>query len=396
MLPEGVFKHPINKAKKRKLFISVWDFEATYPQGERKHYLFNNHPAKMRPPLARAILQIYGESPVLDPMSGIGTTCVEASLLGMDSYGLEYERKFVEQARKNIRHLRRLFPDKKLGRAGIIKGDARFISQIFRKANSIVFSPPYLNAIKKGGEGPGADNNKISYRESIKRFQGYSADKGNIGNTGRYGFFNSIVFSPPYSESIGHVAGKNASEKYPWRLKQQRKMTETWSRGNIAKLKHGNENLFNSIVFSPPYGEANKGGGIAKNGYEGRHGKDVDLKNRCDRPISGDSNNIGNFLYGKTYLSEMFKIYSECYKVLRPGKFMVVVVKDIRRKGLTIPLGCDTVKLCQLAGFEVFDIIVNKMYFPSFWQVNRAIKDQEEGKSHSLRVHEYVLVFRKP
>lgn len=38
---------------------------------------------------------------------------------------------------------------------------------------------------------------------------------------------------------------------------------------------------------------------------------------------------------------------------------MVVVVKDIRRKGLTIPLGADTIKLCQLAGFEVFDIIIN-------------------------------------
>ena len=340
MLPEGVFQHPINKARKRKLFVSVWDFEATYPQGERKHYLFNNHPAKMRPPLARAILQIYGESPVLDPMSGIATTCVEASLLGMDSFGLEYERKFVDQARKNIQHLKRLFPDKKLGRAEIIKGDARFLSHIFQKANSIVFSPPYFNAIKKGGEGPGADNNKISYRESIKRFQGYSADKWNIGNTGKYGF--------------------------------------------------------NSIVFSPPYGEANKGGGIAKNGYEGKHGKDIGLKNRCDRPISGDLNNIGNLTYGRTYLSEMFKIYSECYKVLRPGKFMVVVVKDIRRKGLVIPIAADTIKLCQLAGFDVFDIIINKMYFPSFWQVNRAIKDQEERNQHPLRVHEYVLVFRKP
>ncbi len=92
----------------------------------------------------------------------------------------------------------------------------------------------------------------------------------------------------------------------------------------------------------------------------------------------------------------MFKIYSECYKVLRPGKFMVVVIKDIRRKGLVIPIAADTIKLCQLAGFDVFDIIINKMYFPSFWQVNRAIKDQEDGSQHPLKVHEYVLVFRKP
>ncbi|NJD78267.1 MAG: hypothetical protein FIB08_14440 [Candidatus Methanoperedens sp.] len=58
------------------------------------------------------------------------------------------------------------------------------------------------------------------------------------------------------------------------------------------------------------------------------------------------------FIKATTYLEEIFKIYSECYKVLRPGKFMVLVVKDIRRKGLTIPIAADAIKLCQLAGFE--------------------------------------------
>jgi len=131
--------------------------------------------------------------------------------------------------------------------------------------------------------------------------------------------------------------------------------------GNI-----GNISKFGSIVFSPPLGEVNRGSGIAKRGYEGRYGKDERLKDRCDRPLSQDKNNISNIQYGKTYLGEMLKVYSECYRVLSPNKFMVVVVKDIRRKGLTIPLGVDTVKLCQMAGFEIFDIIINKMYFPSF------------------------------
>jgi hypothetical protein len=89
-------------------------------------------------------------------------------------------------------------------------------------------------------------------------------------------------------------------------------------------------------------------------------------------------------------------VYSECFRVLKQNKFMVVVVKDIRRKGLTIPLGADTIKLCQLAGFEVFDIIVNKMYFPSFWQLAHAQKTQAKGIPMTLRTHEYVLVFRKP
>jgi hypothetical protein len=80
---------------------------------------------------------------------------------------------------------------------------------------------------------------------------------------------------------------------------------------------------------------------------------------------------------------------------------MVIVVKDIQRGWKTIPLGADTIKLCQLAGFDCHDIIINKMYFPSFWMLNLAKKAQAEGnkgthKFHVMKTHEYVLVFRKP
>jgi DNA modification methylase len=91
----------------------------------------------------------------------------------------------------------------------------------------------------------------------------------------------------------------------------------------------------------------------------------------------------------------MLKVYSECFRVLKPNEFMVVVVKDIRRKGLTIPLGADTIRLCQTVGFEVFDVIVNKLYFPSFWQLTHAKKTQAKRIPMTLRTHEYVLIFRK-
>ena len=105
--------------------------------------------------------------------------------------------------------------------------------------------------------------------------------------------------------------------------------------------------------------------------------------------------------FSKTYLGEMYKVYSECYRVLKPGKFMVVVVKDIQRDWSTIPLGADTIKLCQLAGFKVHDIIINKLYNPSFWMLNLAKKSRRKGNKgtkrfHALKNHEYVLVFRKP
>jgi tRNA G10 N-methylase Trm11 len=335
----------VNRAKDRKIMVRVWDFGAVAPQKERGHYACNDHPAKMRPGLARAILQIYGESPVLDPMVGIGTTCVEASLLGMESYGVDYEEKFVLVARKNLKALK----GRNLGRATVVRGDARFLSRMFRKkAGSIVFSPPYAGS--------------LSAKKNTKSFMSRE-------------------------ERLRWAAGEPL---------EKRGMNYGPSPGNIGNVSNYGEEVFESIVFSPPYREANRGGGIAKRGYEGKHGRDEGLKDRCDRPLSSDKNNIGNVVYGSTYLGEMFKIYLECYKVLKPGRFMVVVVKDIRRKGCTIPLGADTIRLCQLAGFDCFEVIVNMMYFPSFWMLHHAIKAQKGGQPMALKIHEYVLVFRKP
>jgi DNA modification methylase len=289
--PEGTTQHPINRKRGNKLLVSVWDFGPKSPLAERSHYLFNNHPAKMRPSVARAILQVFGESPVLDPMTGIGTTLVEAMLLGMDAVGIEYEKQFADQANSNIKDIERTFDQTRLGSADCFHGDARNLKYADNSFNSILFSPPYGEQHGKGG--------------SI-----FNAD--------------------------GSVTGKFREKFHSSKIRRQ---------GFLD-------------VSSP--------------------------------------DNIDNVRYGRRYLSEMMKVYSECYRVLAPGKFMVVVVKDIKKNSLTIPLASDIIMLCQSVGFQLFDIIINKTYFPSFWILDRAKKDQAKGIMHPLRNHEYVLVFRKP
>jgi modification methylase len=281
----------VNKNRDEKLLVSVWDFGHKLSQVERKHYLHNDHPAKMRPTLARAILQIFGEPPVLDPMAGIGTTLAEAMLLGMDAVGIEYEKQFAGQTNKNIRHVRDSFRDRKLGDAVCVHGDARKLT--------------------------------------------------NFGN----GQFNSILFSPPFGEQHG---------------------------------KGGS--IFNAD------------GSVTTKFRRKFHSSKIRRKGFLD---VSSPDNIDNIRYGPSYLDEMLKVYRECYRVLAPGKFMVIVVRDTRRNSLTIPLGADTIKLCQLSGFQLFDIIINKTYFPSFWILNRAKKDQAKAVLHPLRNHEYVLVFQR-
>jgi DNA modification methylase len=362
--PSGTTEHPINKSGKRKILVSVWDFGAVHPQSERSYYASNDHPAKMRPSLARTILELYGESPVLDPMAGIGTTLIEAMLLGMNAVGVEYEKKFVAQANKNIKHLQKTHRDKNLGKAVCKQGDARDLSCI-KNVNTVMFSPPYFNALKKGDAGPSSTNKRVSYKERIKRFQGYSTDSKNIGNIPQFG---SIFFSPPYFDalSVNKGGGSKASVLY-----EETTQDLQMKRSGLFAVKRN---------LPAPY--SSKKGNI---GNISRFGS-LKKTEKTTRP---------------TYLGEMLKAYRECYRVLKPGKFMIVVVKDIQRKWKTIPIGADTIKLCQLAGFDCHDVIINKMYFPSFWMLSLAKKSQAKKnkltrKFHAMKTHEYILVFRKP
>jgi len=68
--------------------------------------------------------------------------------------------------------------------------------------------------------------------------------------------------------------------------------------GDARKLTELLKNKIDSIVTSPPYAEANRGGGIAKKGYEGKYGKDEKLHLRHDRSLSDNPNNISNLSYG--------------------------------------------------------------------------------------------------
>lgn len=72
---------------RRRSFFEVNLYKSSYAT----HGLFP-YRGKFHPQMIRAIMNIIGVGPgdvVLDPMVGSGTTCVEASLLGIDSIGVE-------------------------------------------------------------------------------------------------------------------------------------------------------------------------------------------------------------------------------------------------------------------------------------------------------------------
>lgn len=106
------------------------------------------HPGKMLPAIARRLITDYTRPGdwVLDPLSGIGTTGVEAVHLGRHYVGLELEPRFVAWQEENLARAR---ADGATGRFAVIAADARRLAGDAPDAAlpgpvaAVITSPPY-------------------------------------------------------------------------------------------------------------------------------------------------------------------------------------------------------------------------------------------------------------
>jgi len=86
---------------------------------------------------------------VIDPLAGVGTTLVEATHLGRDAIGIEYEPGWAALAAANLRHAT---GQGATGRGFVVAGDATRLpdllpSRLWRQAAMVLASPPYGRTI---------------------------------------------------------------------------------------------------------------------------------------------------------------------------------------------------------------------------------------------------------
>jgi len=408
-----------------------------------------SHPAKMSLHLCREIIKRYSKPGelILDVMAGIGTTLIEGMLLGRNVIGIEYEQKFVDMATENIKKTERSMKFMcSLGKGVILKGDSRELSQVLAKADipdSIIFSPPFANSNPCENKNQGEKQKEQWDKNKVKGGSGFlnkihSQDKNNISNMD-YGQVDQIITSPPYSEAIQRGSGiakkghwkdpklkdrvyckeqdikqlkeraDKFAEKYPEKRnilmeaylsakgdpRYKKNYDETWhcfseyspDENNLGNLPHGE---IDSIITSPPYGNR-----LADEDRT-NHQLFADMGGNEKWLYSKDKKNLGN-KKGKNYLTEMYRIYLECYKVLRNQGFMILVLKNFVRKGVQIRLDLDTIKLVEKAGFTYKTRHYRKITNPSFWITNAIQKYEKKypGKPHPYPLEEDVLVFQK-
>ena len=94
----------------------------------------------------------------------------------------------------------------------------------------------------------------------------------------------------------------------------------------------------------------------------------------------------------KDFLSEMEKVAGESYRVLKKGTFCAVLMGDTRKKGMVQPLGFETMRVFERAGFTAKEIIIKEQHnckATGFWKTNSI------NHNFLLLAHEYLFVFRK-
>ena len=395
-----------------------------------------SHPAKMSLPLQLWIIENYTKpgDTILDPMAGSGTVLVACSL-GRNVIAVELEPKFVEIMKGNWEKIKQRGPQLgySMGQAQIIQGDARNLEDIL--VDHAVFSPPF-QAQKVGGKQGAGSYSGTDLSQGLNRVKDdYLAAEhpNNIGNL-PYGDIDSIITSPPYADAEHNykhglkVLGKNFNGRKAWESKGGADHA-TFLPDNIGNLPYGD---IDSIITSPPYEgieardrskeqsfERERSGKYPRRGdlniskgysvdsvitsppYEGamdgssRHTKggipQPDLKmKRLGSYDTTNPANIGN-LYKESYLSAMLQVYEQCYRVLRPSGFMVLVTKNFIRDKKEVRLDLGTMRLCEATGFSFIERHYRKLPAQSFW---RTIYMQKYPDAPVID-KEDILVFRR-
>jgi len=132
------------------------------------------------------------------------------------------------------------------------------------------------------------------------------------------------------------------------------------------------------VITSPPYWLVH------------RRKRTADYKQ--SRPYSELKEDLGNIPKYDAFLKELKQIFKKVYLTLKSGKYCIVIVMDLRVEDLFIPFHIDIINMMKEIGLHLEDIII--------WDRRKEYSNLRPlGYPYKFivnKVHEYILIFRKP
>jgi len=110
------------------------------------------------------------------------------------------------------------------------------------------------------------------------------------------------------------------------------------------------------------------------------------------RNYGDDESDLGTIDDYNGFIDSLAEVFSGVFDVLRPKKYCAVNVMDLRKQDQFFPIHCDLAKRLERIGFIFDDIIIwdrrddynnlRSLGYPYVFRINK--------------IHEYILVFKKP
>ena len=338
-----------------------------YGVGYATHGLFP-YRGKFHPQMIKGIMNIIGLKPgatVLDPMSGCGTTLIEASIIGVNSIGvelspfaclmaraklaglemdcssfvrlMEMSDKVFDYFDRNAETQQSLFHDRGNGTARILKvlegSDARrelvllaFLDAMGyatrrKSKNAQQLFPTVLARYLAAVQQFNLAREELGLRLGSSEIRCGDARALDVATDS----IDGVIFSPPYSFAIDYVANDDLQLRY--------------------------------LGIDPPSLSAKMVGLIGGNGKS----KEERIANRVTH-----------------YFEDMERIIGECARVMRRGACCVIVIGSNTNQTGGIRLEQKMIEFAELKGMPLHKVITREI----------------EGIRNTMR-EEYILIFRK-
>lgn len=319
----------------------------------------NKHPAKMSLKLADTIVKhlerlklIKQGDRIVDFMAGTARTGIIAELNGYPFIGIELESHFTDLIELNRQTLKNAIHRDPLWT--IVQGDAQKLSELLNQLKtgygrkisehsvlldervvsqgySAIVSPPYGNI--EIGKGLNTKPPRPGHNDQ----SGRSAESPSQKMTKYAGITSPLYGQAPDRISKGNLQEGSVSDA----------ITRTYEASNHGRTEGQIGNLKDIGIVSPPYADM-----ISKKGGAGSESMNIGISQRNARQYSNNPENIGNQT-DETYLSAMFKVYSEAFKAgISP---LVTVTKNPTKNHQFRRLDIDTALLLEHAGYEIVD-----------------------------------------
>ena len=109
------------------------------------------------------------------------------------------------------------------------------------------------------------------------------------------------------------------------------------------------------------------------------------------RNYSTDTEDLGNIPNYEDFLTDLKNVYTEVYKVMKPGARCIAVVMDIRKKDKFYPLHEDQSRIMREIGFELDEYVI--------WDRQRDYNNMKTlGYPYVYRfnrIHEFICIYLK-